>query len=345
MPALSFFEELKRRNVFRVGFAYVIVAWILMQVADTFAPALQLPDWFTSAVAFLLLLGFPLALFLAWAFELTPEGIKKEKDVDRSRSITHLTSRKLDFAIIGMLVFALAYFIWESRFSSTFNDGTAIPVNASAQGESGKISPDGVPGQAGSTKPARKSIAVLPFVNMSADPDQVYFSDGISEELLNVLAQFPGLSVAARTSAFQFKNQNMDIAEIARQLNVNHILEGSVRKSGKQLRITAQLIEAESGYHLWSDSYDREMDDIFAIQDEISAAIEAGLRNHYILREPALAPYRNDPEFQRLAAHLDVILAEERSKSLQLVCFNNPAAKVWQPLPETCEGVRQKESG
>jgi len=283
VPILNIFEELKHRNVFRVGFAYVIVAWILMQVADTFAPALRLPDWFTSVVAFLLLLGFPLALFLAWAFEMTPEGIKKEKDVDRSSSITHLTSRKLDFAIIGMLIVALSYFVWESRFSPTSNDGTGASADAGAHGDSGGISSDGASGEAGvpemsaATK-TPKSIAVLPFVNMSADPDQVYFSDGISEELLNVLAQFPGLRVAARTSAFQFKNQNMDIAEIARQLNVNHILEGSVRKAGNRLRITAQLIEAESGYHLWSKSYDREMDDIFAIQDEISAAIGEALK-------------------------------------------------------------------
>lgn len=284
---MSFIAELKRRNVFKVGAAYVIVAWLLMQIADTFAPALLLPEWITSGVAFVLLLGFPLALFLAWAFELTPEGIKKEKDVDRSNSITHLTSRKLDFSIIGLLVLALAYFVWESRFSSSASDEAALSENTGAAIESGKPDPDNVAGRSGESAAPGKSIAVLPFVNMSADPDQEYFSDGISEELLNVLAQFPGLQVAARTSAFQFKNQNRDIAEIARQLNVNHILEGSVRKAGNRLRITAQLIEAESGFHLWSESYDREMDDIFEIQGEISAAIGAALKIELALAERA----------------------------------------------------------
>jgi TolB-like protein len=287
---VSFIEELKRRNVFRVGAAYVIVAWLIMQVADTFAPALLLPDWVLTVVAFLLLLGFPLALLLAWAFELTPEGIKKEKDVDRSDSTTHFTGRKLDFLIIGLLAVGLAYFIWEARFSSTSDDEIDSPVSSGKVTEIAESDPDNEAGKSGISASPGKSIAVLPFVNMSADPEQEYFSDGISEELLNVLAQFPGLQVAARTSAFQFKNQNRDIAEIARQLNVNHILEGSVRKSGNRLRITAQLIESDSGFHLWSESYDREMNDIFEIQDEISAAIGEALKIELALVEGASSP-------------------------------------------------------
>jgi len=267
---MSFAEELKRRNVFRVAIAYVIIAWLLLQVGDTLAPALHLPDWVNSVLAFFLILGFPLAIFFAWAYELTPEGLKKEKDVDRGKSITRVTSRKLDYVVFALLVLALAYFTFDKFVLDPSRD--AELVQATTEAVAGRAT------ETGKAEIADKSIAVLPFVNMSNDPEQEYFSDGISEELLNVLAQFPGLQVAARTSAFQFKGQNRDIAGIAKQLHVNHVLEGSVRKAGNRLRITAQLIDADSGFHLWSETYDRELDDIFAIQDEISAAIGEALK-------------------------------------------------------------------
>jgi TolB-like protein len=221
----------------------------------------------------LLVAGLPLALIFAWAFELTPEGLKKEKDVDRTQSITRNTGRKLDFAIIGVLALALGYFVIDKFVMDGRKAGPDVAASSAANDGAG-----GVSDPATAAGPPEKSIAVLPFVNLSSDPEQEFFSDGISEELLNVLAQYPGVRVAARTSSFQFKGQNQDVSEIARLLKVRNILEGSVRKSGNKLRITAQLIQADTGYHLWSETYDRELDDVFAIQDEISAAIGEALR-------------------------------------------------------------------
>ena len=260
---MSFTRELKRRNVFRVGIAYLIVAWLLLQISDTLVPALLLPEWFQSGVAFLLILGFPLALLFAWAFELTPEGIKLQKDVVHSESIATQTGRKLDFVIIAMLALALAYFIWESRFAEP-----SIEDKVVAEERTSEIV----------RTPGPITIAVLPFINISADPEQEYFSDGITEEILNDLAGIRELAVTSRTSAFAFKGKSISIPKIAQELGVAHVLEGSVRKSGDRLRITAQLIEVESDTHLWSATYDRELTDIFAVQDEISANIAAALK-------------------------------------------------------------------
>jgi TolB-like protein/tetratricopeptide (TPR) repeat protein len=256
----SVWEELKRRNVVRVGIAYAVISWLILQLTDVLDQLLGLPDWAGKVVLTLLLIGFLLAVFLAWVYELTPEGLKKEKDVDRSQSITNVTGRKLDFVIIGVLAVALTYFVverfmWRGDLASSSQDGTSV---AAHQGR-------------------EKSIAVLPFVNMSADPEQEYFSDGISEEILNGLVKVPGLRVVARTSAFSFKGQNIDIREVGETLNANHVLEGSVRKAGNRLRITAQLISVVDGYHLWSETYDRQIDDIFAIQDEIARAVVSAL--------------------------------------------------------------------
>jgi TolB-like protein len=258
----SLFNELKRRNVIRVGLAYVVAGWLLLQIADVVLNNIEAPDWVFQAILLVVLLGFALALIFAWAYELTPEGLKKEKDVDRSESITHVTGRKLDFAIIGVLVIALGYFAYDKFVVDEPGYDSAVAVDDEAT----------------ETEVPEMSIAVLPFVNMSSDPEQEFFSDGISEELLNMLAKFPGLRVAARTSSFQFKGQNQDIGKIADTLNVAHVLEGSVRKAGTRLRITAQLIKADSGYHLWSETYDRELDDIFAVQDEIASAISEALK-------------------------------------------------------------------
>ena len=272
---MPLFEELKRRNVFRVGIAYAVTAWLLLQMGDIFVDALEAPGWVMKGLMVVLLVGFPIALLFAWAFEVTPEGIKRESEVDRSQSITQVTRRKLDTAIIVVLAVALGYFVYD-KFMPAPDAQPALPSSAAVEVQ--EQAPDGQPAADTPAAPPDKSIAVLPFVNLSSDPEQEFFSDGISEELLNVLAQFPGLRVAARTSSFQFKGQNQDIGEIARLLKVKHVLEGSVRKAGNRLRITAQLIEADSGYHLWSETYDRELDDVFAIQDEISAAISEALR-------------------------------------------------------------------
>jgi TolB-like protein len=265
-------SELRRRNVFRVAIAYVIIAWLILQVGDTLAPALRLTEWVNTVLAFFLILGLPIALILAWAYELTPEGLKKEKDVDHDQSITHISGRKFDYLIIAGLVLALCYFAFDKFVLGSSRD--AEPVQTTTEV---------VTDQATNTEQSGisdKSIAVLPFVNMSSDPEQEYFSDGISEELLNVLSKIPGLQVAARTSSFQFKGKNRDIIDIGQQLNTSLILEGSVRKAGPQIRITAQLIDARNGFHLWSETYDRELENIFVVQDEISEAIVEALKEH-----------------------------------------------------------------
>jgi len=215
------------------------------------------------------LVGFPFALFFAWAYELTPEGIKREEEVDRSQSITPQTGKTLNGIIIGLLLVAVAFLLVD-RYSARDE-----PAPAAEDAGSGQQQASAEPGRRAQ---GQSSIAVLPFVNMSADPEQEYFSDGLAEELLNHLAKIDQLHVAARTSSFQFKGQNLDIADIGHQLGVDHVLEGSVRKAGDRIRITAQLIKVDDGFHLWSESYERQLYDIFAIQDEISLAIADALK-------------------------------------------------------------------
>jgi TolB-like protein len=281
----GFFAELKRRNVFKVGAAYGVMAWLLAQGLDLFLENFGAPAWVIKTVLLLLVAGFPLALFFAWAFELTPEGIKKEKDVDRSQSITHQTGRKLDFLIIGILVVALGYFAFDKfeKGSEKGSEPFSSADSSAGEGEAEKraLTPFQTP-----PAPPAKSIAVLPFVNMSDDAGNEYFSDGISEEILNALAQVPELQVAGRTSSFAFKGNNEDLRKIGEALGVSHILEGSVRKSGTKVRITAQLIRVDNGFHLWSESYDRELTDVFAIQDEIANAILVQLKAHLVEGAP-----------------------------------------------------------
>jgi TolB-like protein len=255
---VSFFDELKRRNVFRVAIAYVIVAWLTIQVIDVLVPMLTLPEFIGRALILVLIVGFPVALIFAWAFELTPEGIKKEREVDRSESITDTTGRKLNFLIIGVLSVGLLMFAVDKFV----------------------LSPDRVETQTAATGDI--SIAVLPFADMSPEKDQEYFSDGITEEILNDLAKLKTIKVAGRTSSFAFKGRNEDLREIGMTLGVQNVLEGSVRKDGNTLRITAQLIKVSDGFHVWSETYDRELSDIFKIQDEISAAIVKALQGNLL---------------------------------------------------------------
>ncbi len=223
------------------------MSWLILQLTDVLASLLSLPEWVGRLVFLLLVVGFLLALFLSWAYELTPDGVKKEEDVARSQSITHVTGRNLDFIIIGLLVVTLGYFVYDK-----------FVVNSSQD-------------------VATKSIAVLPFVAMSSGADDGYFADGLTEEILNVLAQLPELQVTARTSSFFFKGQNLPVPEIAARLDVAHVVEGSVRRDGEQVRITAQLVRASDGFHLWSQTYDRTLDDIFAVQEDIAENIAAVL--------------------------------------------------------------------
>ena len=254
------FSELKRRNIFRVAGVYAVVGWLLAQIASVLENAMNMPAWFDTMVVSLLLLGFPIAMILAWAFEVTPEGVKRTETVKESERVTEKTGRVLDYVLVGGLVMVAALIIGDRLFP----EKTA--VDASLVSTDPVTGPTGIEG---------KSIAVLPFEDFSPNNDQAYFADGIAEELLNVLARVKGLRVASRTSAFSFKEREASISEIAAALNVGHILEGSVRKSGSTLRITAQLIDSQTDQHLWSETYDRPLtaENIFAIQDEISQAI------------------------------------------------------------------------
>ena len=275
---MSFGSELKRRNVYRVGIAYLVVAWLLLQVADLVLDNVPAPSWVMQVFLLAAAIGFPVALLFAWAFEMTPEGVKREADVDRAQSITQPTGRKLDFTIIGILAVAVILFALDKFF---WTDSTE---------------------KAGTSQP---SIAVLPFVNMSSDKEQEYFSDGLAEELLNLLAKIPELQVTSRSTSFFYKGKDIKIAEVGRELGVEHILEGSVRRSGDQIRITAQLIDVAEDVHIWSETWDRTMDDVFAIQDEIAQAVVAGLKLRLLGEIPAID--RTTPEayaFYLQALHL-----------------------------------------
>lgn len=261
------FEELKRRNVFRIGIAYLVGSWLLLQIVDVVGPILKFPDEVARYVLFLLAIGFIPALILAWAFEITPDGVKFESEVDRSASITTRTGRRLDRAIIVILVIAVGFLLYDKlsqKGSEPFSPVSAQRTQQSLQ-------------QPGLPVSLTKSVAVLPFIAMSKGPDDDYFSDGLTEEIINALAQLPDLLVTARTSAFYFKGQNLPVADIARELGVGHVVEGSVRRAGEQLRITAQLIRASDGFHLWSQTYDRRTEDTFAVQSDIAEKVASAL--------------------------------------------------------------------
>lgn len=274
---MSLFAELNRRNVTRVGIAFAVAGWLVTEVASVVLPTFGAPEWVLKVLIALLMIGFPVTLLFAWVYEITPEGIKREQDVDRSNSITTATSKKLDVVTILLVVVGIG-FLATDRFgqekggtdsiSDTVTPAVAVAPTSAVEIAQGKpaATVDG------------NSIAVLPFVNMSADADNEYFSDGLSETLLHMLAQVKGLHVAARTSSFAFKGKNMDVAEIGKTLKVATVLEGSVQKSGDRLRITAQLIDASAGNHIWSQSFDRTLDDVFAIQDEIATEVVAALK-------------------------------------------------------------------
>lgn len=263
---MSFIEELKRRNVFRVGIAYAISAWVLLQIVDLVLENITAPGWIMQVFMLALAIGFPVALIFAWAFEMTPDGVKLERDVDRSQSITHETGQKMNRSITIVLIIAVM-FLLADKFWLESETTTQTAVN---DVEGSQPAPE-------VTQAREKSIAVLPFVDMSPEGDQAYFADGISEEILNVLVKTRSLKVAGRTSSFQFRNHNTDLRTIGEQLGVEHILEGSIRKADNRVRITAQLVSTDDGFHLWSETYDRELTDIFAIQDEIARAIANAL--------------------------------------------------------------------
>jgi len=278
---MSVFTELKRRNVFRVAAAYLVASWLLIEVSATLEETLRLPEWADSLLAMFLILGFPLALFFSWAYEITPDGIKREKDVDAAESSRAQNARRLDWAVIFMVALAAVLFAADRFLPDREGLATGQAESQALAPMAGQTTAE-VPmdAQAGLHAVPNLSIAVMPFVNMSSDPEQEYFSDGLTEELLNLLADIDQLKVAARTSSFYYKDKTEQIPfpEIGRQLGVAHLLEGSVRRDGNRIRVTAQLIKVDDGFHLWSQTWDRELESIFAIQDEIAAGVVEQLK-------------------------------------------------------------------
>ena len=265
---MSFIEELKRRNIFRVGIAYAVSASVLLQIVDLVLDNFTAPDWVMQAFILLTVIGFPFALLFAWVFEMTQEGVQLEKNVERSKSTTHVTAQKINRSIIIGLAIAVALLLVD-KLVTTSTTAPQPQTSTTTQNADVLTAVD---------VSTDKSIAVLPFVNTSSDPEQEYFADGISEEILNLLAKIDDLKVTGRTSSFSFKGTNENLSVIGNVLGVNHILEGSVRKSGTRIRVTAQLIKVDDGFHMWSETYDRELNDVFTIQDEISAAILVQLK-------------------------------------------------------------------
>lgn len=353
---MSFFNELKRRNVIRVAVAYAAVAWLLIQVAETVFPLFDYSDTPARVVVVVLAIGFIPAMVLTWVFEWTPQGLKRDIDVDHSRPSHPAAARKLDRAIIVLLTLAVGYFavdkfVLEPSREADLQDQQAEQLASVAEQARWAGRREALIESYGD-----KSIAVLPFVNMSADAEQAYFSDGISEELLNLLARIPGLRVISRTSSFVYKNRDVNLAQIARELDVVHILEGSVRKSGNRVRITAQLIDARSDSHLWSETWDRTLDDIFEIQDEIAAAVVEQLK----LRLLSPSPAAGDPNPQAYAmllqarhlARLGTTEGYAQSISLyqQALGIRPDYAAAWVGLAisysnQTSKGLRPLEEG
>jgi len=270
---MGLLSELRRRNVFRVAIAYVIIAWLILQVGDTLAPALHLGEWVNTVLAFFLILGFPIALFFAWAFELTPEGLKKEKEVDRSQSITHVTGRRLDYVIIAVLVLTLGYFAFDKFVLDASRDAELVQTTTEAVTEQAI--------ESGNAEAADKSIAVLPFRNRSAVAEDVYFVDGIHDDILTQLAKLSSFGkVISRTSMEQYRETSKTMPQIGQELGVATILEGGVQRAGDRVRINVQLIEAATDEHLWAETYDRELtvENIFLVQEEIAREVAKALR-------------------------------------------------------------------
>ncbi len=270
----SFFSELKRRNVVRVGLAYAIVGWLLLEVASLMADAYNFPEWVLQAFIAFIVLGLPIAVLFAWAFELTPEGLKRTHEVPVDQSVTPSTGRKLDFVIIGVMAVALVYFVVTHDWGSEESTGERIVTSKSIQ----------------------KSIAVLPFANFSDNQENAFFASGVHEDILTMLSKVQDLRVISRTSVERYATERPEMSVIAENLGVAHIVEGSVRRAGDRVRITAQLINASTDQHIWAESYDRDLTDVFAIQTEVATEIVTALQANLSPEEQAaiaVAPTRN----------------------------------------------------
>jgi len=272
---MSLIAELKRRNVFRVAVAYAIVGWLLLEVASVVLPALHLPDWALTLLVVFVVAGFPLALILAWAFEMTPEGIRRETDVDRAESVRHSTGRKLDFAIIGLLAVAVVYFAVDKFVFQ-------------GEPEQAVVTTDSIPAaEPVAREKSIRSLAVLPLENLSGDPEQEYFADGMTEALIGDLAKIGALRVISRTSSMRYKNSDKSLPKIAQELNVDGVIEGTVIRDKDRIRITVQLIDARNDRNIWAGRYDRDLRDVLALQSEVAGAIAQEIKIELTLEEKA----------------------------------------------------------
>jgi TolB-like protein/Tfp pilus assembly protein PilF len=299
---LKLIKELHRRNVFRVAVGYIISCWILAQAADLLLDIIGSPDWVLRTIALVLALGFPFVLFFSWAYELTPDGLKREAEVDPARSLSYVTGGKMDVVIFTMLVIALGYFVWESRFSEKMGS----PVRETP---------------ARSVATENNSIAVLPFINRSARAEDQFFTDGIHDNLLTNLAKVGSLKVISNTSVMRYRESSLSIPQIAEELGVTTVLEGAVQRSADQVRITVQLINAKTDGHLWAENYDRELsaENLFTIQSEITHKIVAALKATLSGQETKrvdTAPTRN------LEAYGEYVLGRQEIAKRTIVALN-----------------------
>jgi serine/threonine-protein kinase len=305
----NFFAELKRRNVYKVAVAYIVAGWALAQGIAQVFPVFDVPNWVVRLIVLLIIIGFPIALFLAWAFELTPEGVKRTEDIDAATDTRAKSHAWIYIAVVGALFSIGLFFLGRFTVSQ-------------------------------SPKSPAKSIAVLPFVDMSQGKDQEYFCDGISEEILDTLAKVEGLRVVARTSSFSFKGRSADVTEVATKLNVATVLEGSLRRNGNRIRVSAQLI-ARDGFHLWSETYDRELQDVFAMQDEITRAIVDALKIKLALAPTIPAAHDTEAHDFYLQGLYFANKSDETSLRKALGCFQRAldkdpsSARAWNGIAAT----------
>jgi adenylate cyclase len=304
---IPFLEQLKRRNVARIAILYIAVCYLILEPFSMFLHVLALPEWTGRTMVLLMVLGFPAVVILAWVFEMTPEGLKPTAEVESRQSIRKLTGRQLDVAIIIVLVLALGYFVadkfWLSKRSTTAGETALVAAATSA---------------AAPTAPtlSEKSIAVLPFTDMSEKKDQEYFADGMAEEILDLLVKIPGLTVIGRTSSFQFKSRNEDLRSVGEKLGAAYVVEGSIRKAGARIRVTSQLIDTKTGAHLWSESYDRDFGDVLILQDEIATSIARALQLTVGARDAR--PLRNQRAVEAYTVYLRAKVALDKFNTSSL---------------------------
>ncbi|QBY03286.1 hypothetical protein E2K93_02375 [Thalassotalea sp. HSM 43] len=332
---MSFWQELKRRNVVKVAVAYLALAWLVLQVTSIVVPAFELPEQVNRIVIFIGLIGFPFAIFFAWAYELTPGGLKKTTHVSNDESITNITGRRLDFIIIGLLSVTLLFVVWDNYWRSDSTESVQS-------------------GEASSKQPAgHLSIAVLPLTNLSSYSDNEFFTAGIHEEILTELSFIDGLRVASRTSSLKYVQSALSLTDIGKELNVRYIVEGSVRRINDNVRITIQLIDATTDAHLWATNYDRKLDDIFTMQSAVAKEIKNSIQleiqptqqsnstSSVSTNAKALTYYQRAQSIEASERETEESL-QRTKRLLELAVKEDPEfADAWGLLNEVCDHMRR----